>query len=454
MELTDNIEITPSSAPLASKGSASNAVRAKAGLLRLSGLVGSSVMTTVATGFAVFGITAVQGVILARLLGPEERGEFGTAVFFTYALSSMGLLGTQFAVARRSAMAPDGRAGLRRSVLKLGFLTGVMTLGVVSLLAVLLLPDDKQFLAPLCAMCALAQPLEHVRLLLLAVDQGAGAFRRFNIVTLATSAVLPVALLMAWCVGVMSVFTAAILVLFAPAVGLLVWAWLSDYHADWHTGPPTSPRVLLREGAPYWVSAAVCDLYSRLDQFLFLSLASLVAQGYYSAAVPAAGMLLVGADALALFSFNAGSREQVRRSRTELFRSGLLVVAFQITIAAAYAIAIGPLIVLFYGREFAPAIPYALALIPGQALHGFARVAEGHLRGRGVVRVGVWARVFGAVFMVAMVALLYDRFGVLSIPLATSSANGLVAFVLGWYALTDARPDDFHSPLVAEGCAR
>jgi hypothetical protein len=176
-----------------------------------------------------------------------------------------------------------------------------------------------------------------------------------------------------------------------------------------------------------------------MDQFLVLSLGSLVAQGQYAAAVPAAGMLLVGADALALFSFNAGSRHRVIATRRDLIRQGLVVAGFQMTIAAAYALVIGPLIVLFYGADFAPAIPFALALIPGQAIHGFARVVEGHLRGRGIVRVGIAARAIAAAWMAVLVAVLYSSLGVLAIPVAASAASALVATVLGWYALVDAR---------------
>jgi O-antigen/teichoic acid export membrane protein len=393
---------------------------------------------TVGTGFAVFGVTAVQGIILARMLGPHARGEFGTAVFFTYALSSVGLMGAQFAVARRAASDPSGRFGLMRSVTRLGALTGFVTFLVVSVLAFTMLPADKQFLAPLCALSALTQPFEHIRLLLLAVDQGTGAFKRYNIVVLTTSIVLPIALLAAWALGVMSVLTASILVLLPPAVGLAIWLALADLPAENPSKSLLRPITVLREGAPYWISAAVCDLYTRLDQFLILWLASLTAQGQYAAAVPAAGMLLVGADALALFSFNAGSREHEFSSRTRLLQQGALVAGFQAVLAATFALVVGPLIVMFYGDDFAGAIPFAMALIPGQAFHGFARVVEGHLRGRGLVRVGIWARAGAGLLMIAIVMATFDRLSVLAIPLAASIANASLALVLAAYAFAGA----------------
>jgi O-antigen/teichoic acid export membrane protein len=221
--------------------------------------------------------------------------------------------------------------------------------------------------------------------------------------------------------------------------GLAIWLALSDTPTERAATCAVRPLSLLREGAPYWISAAVCDLYTRLDQFLILLLGSLTAQGQYAAAVPAAGILLVGADALALFSFNAGSREREFSSRKLLLQQGALIAAFQAILAAAFALVIGPLIVLFYGIDFAGAIPFALALVPAQAFHGFARVVEGHLRGRGLVRIGIWARVGAAAVMVAIVIAGFDLLSVLVIPLAASVANGSVAVVLAFYAFVSAR---------------
>ena len=107
--------------------------------------------------------------------------------------------------------------------------------------------------------------------------------------------------------------------------------------------------------------------------------------------------------------------------------------------AGALALVIGPLILLVYGERFAGAIPFALALLPASAAAGVAKVAEGHLRGRGQVRVGIWARLLAAALMMVVVWLSFPRFQEMSIPLAASLAHGLVALVLAWFVLADAR---------------
>jgi O-antigen/teichoic acid export membrane protein len=186
-------------------------------------------------------------------------------------------------------------------------------------------------------------------------------------------------------------------------------------------------------------SSAVSDIYGRLDAFLFLWLASFTAQGFYAVAVPAASLLLVGPDALALFSFNSGSRRAAPPSVRKVVAGGLLVVAFQAVVGCCFALVVGPLLVLLYGSRFDGALPFALALLPATALLGFAQVCEGYLRGRGRVRIGVAARLAASAVMVAIVLTIFGRFGELSIPIAASFAHGLVALTLAGFVLSDVR---------------
>ncbi len=112
-----------------------------------------SVAATVVTGFATFGVTAVQGIILARLLGPYARGEFGTAILYTTSLTYIGLLGTQYAIARRAARNPEYGVQLSQLALRLGVVTGLGTAIVITVLAFTTLPEAKQYLAALCVVC-------------------------------------------------------------------------------------------------------------------------------------------------------------------------------------------------------------------------------------------------------------------------------------------------------------
>ena len=68
------------------------------------------VIATVSTTFVVFVIFAVQGVLMARLLGPEKRAEYGTAILYTQTFTYIGLLGSLLAIAGHAARNGAGLA--------------------------------------------------------------------------------------------------------------------------------------------------------------------------------------------------------------------------------------------------------------------------------------------------------------------------------------------------------
>ena len=108
------------------------------------------ILATVVTSFCTFGITAVQGILLARMLGPEGRGQFGTAIFYSTTLTFIGMAGAQYAIARRAAKNPGDSLQLSQSALRLAVLTGLGTFALVAILSFTSLPLEKRFLGPLC----------------------------------------------------------------------------------------------------------------------------------------------------------------------------------------------------------------------------------------------------------------------------------------------------------------
>lgn len=410
-----------------------------------------TVFGTIGTSFVVFAMQAVQGIILARILGPQARGEYGTAVFYTQTLTYVGLLGTMFAIARRAAQErPLGN--LRRAALRVGILTGLGTMGLVTILSLAALPAEKAYLAPLCVACSLMLPWEHMRLSLLAVDHGSGAFARYNANQLVGAMAFPTLLLLLWLSGSQSPTLAALLLILVPLVGLAFR--LATEREPVLFGPASPPpRTLIREGFPYLFSVVASDLFARLDVFLILWLASFTVQGYYAAAVPAANLLIVAPNALALFAFNAGAATGRPRSLRSVLAAAAGVAGFQTVAALAFAAVLPTLIVLVYGREFLDAVPLAWALLPAYALNGCALVADAYLRGRGKAGIGVCSRLAGAGVMGIATALLYGRWHELSVPLAASAGHAINALWILLAVAFDVRNRSHETACLEKGLA-
>jgi antigen flippase len=417
-------------------------------LSSLGKLLSPDIVGTVATSFVLFGMLTVQGVLLARMLGPAGRGEYATAVFYTQTLMYVGMLGTQHAVARWSARRKTDAQRLLDTTRQLGLLTGLATMAVVTLLAYFVLPADKQSLAPLCVLCACFLPLEHVRQLWLGVDHGRGDFRQYNYSRLAGGLTFPTMLGLAWAWGANSVLMASALFATAPLVGLFYQRALHarEESPTADTKRPTVQRLLVR-GRPYAWAVLVSDICDRLDIFLFLWLTSFTAQGYYAAAVPSANLLLVIPIALALFAFNAGASRDHRPTRGKILKCSAAIFAVQLFATIAYAIVLEPLMILVFGADFRGAVPLTLALLPAYGVAGCGRIAEAFLQGRNKAIWGVYSRLMGAVTMGMFISVTFGRWAEMSIPLG-ALAGYLVSTSILWTAvLIDSRDTD---PVMAE----
>ena len=167
-------------------------------------------------------------------------------------------------------------------------------------LSLIALPSTKAFLAPLCMICALMLPLDHIRLTLLAVDHGAGSFSKYNRNLLVNAAVLPMFLGLLWITGIRSIGTVVAATLAIPAIALAYRFGTEGFQIIGKKADPPIRRLLV-EGIPYAAAQTSNDLFGRLDAVLILWLASLTEQGFYMAAVSTAAMLVVAPSALAPF---------------------------------------------------------------------------------------------------------------------------------------------------------
>ena len=396
------------------------------------------VLRTVCTAFLVFGLFAVQGIILARLLGPTRRGEYGTAVFYTQSLTYLGLLGSLLAIARRAARNAEGLPNLRRVVLRLGLMTGIGTALVVAVLALTALPAHKQYLAPLCVLCACMLPLDHIRLALLSVDHGSGAFRKYNLNLLVNAAALPTMLAAFWFAGVRSLEAVAGVTILVPIIALL-YRLFTDGRAVIGARAEPPVRTLIAEGIPYAFAQAAATFLNRLDGLLMLWMVSLTVQGYYAAATSASNVLLAAPEALALFAFRSSAGSSRGPDMRTLVNTGLIVAAAQVVSLIGLSILLEPLIGFVFGASFRGAVPFARLLLPAQAICGLTYVAGGYLRGRGKASVEMWSRIVGAVVMFVAAFAFRERWNDLSVPIAAICGHSASAVLIGWVVFQDVR---------------
>src|SRR6266536_5676893 len=97
--------------------------------------------STLITNVVIQACTVVQGILVARLLGPVGRGQFAAATLWPGLFAAMGGMGVSVALARRAGRAHD-LARVIRTGLLLTLLTGTLAAALCTVAIPWLLPGN------------------------------------------------------------------------------------------------------------------------------------------------------------------------------------------------------------------------------------------------------------------------------------------------------------------------
>lgn len=434
-----------------------------------------SLGATVLTTLGIFGIYFVQGIVIARILGPQGRGEFGTALYFPRdILLYAGLLGGVEIVNTLASRRVADTVALKYAAARLGMVSGLITAVIAALLSIgVLIQFDKEYLIPFCLIVCLFVPWEHMQLTISAVDRGNHQYARYNVNRLiyalafvvfvviafgldeivASTRAIPESLaatFSSWTgfnhlVPVSSLTLMCLLFVAARVLGLLptlrgmnIWLRIRSGESRSKTvkdAPNT--RQLLKQGRPYALSMLASEVFERLDIFLIVAWATVEQSGYYFVAVPAAALLTVAPNALGVFTFNVGADRKRQVPMKKAVWAMAATAAFQIVATLLFLLILPHLIVTFYGQAFAQAIPFALWLLPACAIKGYLQAADGYLKGRGKPMIGVWARLASIGIMLVFVWLAYPQWQLISIPMAACVGQAFSMVVISSAVIAD-----------------
>ncbi|MFG0290520.1 MAG: lipopolysaccharide biosynthesis protein [Rhodopirellula sp. JB044] len=395
----------------------------------------SSFVQTVGFAFAIVALQMTQGILLARLLGPEGRGQYATTVLYVQLLLYVGLFGGLEVICRYAAEGKTDILRLRRAAMWLGITTGTITTLLAVAFNVLALPDEKRFLMPLGCLCAISIIGQHVMLIMTAVDRGAGKFAAYNMLRFIAAAVFPVLLLIAAILTEVTLTLACTLFVVSSLISMAACMHGIQKPLRGESEPPVGQ--LLRESRPYGIAMLATDLFERLDLLMAMWLIPLVTQGFYAAMVPVVYPLTVIPNTLGIFLFNAGADDKRTLTTRDVHRILGGSIAIQTVSTIAFMLLVGPLVNLVYGEEFAPAVRFALWLAPVSAIKGILQGLDSYVKGRGRPLAPIRCRIVASIVMIAVVAALLPSQGAVAIAMAALVGQVICLIWLSAIVYTD-----------------
>ena len=402
--------------------------------------VARSIAETACTNVVLGALGVATGVIAARWLGPEGRGELAAIQMWPTTLAWLAMMGLPHAVIYFSAQHP----GESKRYLVTALVTGSAVMPIFAVAGYYLMPllvsaqpdrvvqGARVYLLVLPVSLLFAVPHHVLR--------GVQHYRLWNVLR-----VVPALLWVAVVVGAAAlqitdpvVMTTTYIVLFA-VIGVVafwtVWKW---------TVGPSSPTAsaffsLMKFGLPAAFSTLPQVFSVRLDQMVVAALLPPRQLGLYAAAVAWTGGTAMMSTALAVIVSTQIAANASEDEKRYLFNRGVNAAVWVITVPVVVLSAIAPFGVnVVFGREFAEAAAPAMILVVASGMNAFNVVLEELLRGFGKPGATFWAESTAAGVSLTLLLYLLPHGGLVAASVASLVGSFAATSVLVIYGRRNA----------------
>lgn len=356
----------------------------------------------------VVALNFLQGILLARILGVEGRGDFSAAQTFSAIASGYLLLGVPQQITLQALIGPKISHSARKGeAVFAGLMSGLIAAAAGMLLLWLFLPQSRQHLFLEASLFVLILPLNHGILAIQALHQGRNDFTQLNLSRLMLALIFPVLLMTLLYFSSLSVL---LLTICYAASMVMVFVFCLD-GTPGKTGRPwpsiQSAAAVLRRGRRFALANAASSVLLRLDLLVVTAIATAGFQGIYAVGSAIAQLMVVIPNTISLFAFNAGA--QSKAGPASLIRKLLVLLLIQLLAGIALYFISLLLIPLVYGAAFAGARVVLPGLITAYGLIGLCSVIESYLQGSDYPLLQMLPKIIAAAGFVAWVYLFWSQ---------------------------------------------
>lgn len=411
------------------------------------------VATTVATNVAMAGLGVVTGVLAARLLGPEGRGQLGAIQLWPSALATFAMLGLTEAVVYFSAKEPRQAGRYMGSAMFLALVSTVpfMLIGywlmphVLSAQSPQIISAARWYLwlIPLYALVGMPyHPLRNLKDMawwnVLRTLPGLG-WLGLLIWALLQARANPQYLASSYLLILGFVFVPVLLVV-ARRIQGPYWPRRADF------------APMLRYGLPSATATLPQMLNLRLDQMLMAAFLPAQTLGLYVVAVAWSNAVHPILNAFGAVLFPRVASEPHAQKQALVFSQGVRMSVLAAIAVAVPLLAATPWVLPFvFGGGFRTAIPAALVLIVAATISGLNLILQEGLRGLGHPKVVMWSEFAGLGVTAVALWFLLQPFQLLGAALASFLGYSAICLFLitkvpqicnvSWRGLIPSRDD-------------
>ena len=359
-------------------------------------------------------VLVVSGVIVARMLGPENRGYLALLVLVPLVLSQLGGLGVPLAITYHTARDRSAAAGIWAALRPVLLLQCGLIAGIHCLVLWLLVHNDPQYVIDAAMLTVVLVPAALAQEYGLAFLQGRSRFLAFNVLRTLPAAVYAVGVIALLVTDTDSLWDVTLAWTLAMT-GLGLTTFLIGLRGLGRpTGAPVPPvRSMVAFGAKGLLGANSPIEYYRLDQAVVGLLLTPVSLGIYTAALAFTNMPRFISTSVGMVAYpHVAEQTDHAVARRKLWRFFLATVLACVAIVVTLEIVAGWMVPFFFGEEFRDSIPLVRILLISSFFVACRRILADGARGLGFPGLGTAAEVSSLVVLVPAMAVYVPMWGV------------------------------------------
>lgn len=379
----------------------------------MRGVFGIKVITSsLFSNFFIQLVTILQGIILARLLGPEGRGEVAAIILWPNFFSGIFVFGTKTYIALLSAK--NNSKDLFIPVSLLGLITGLLGFIFCYISVPFLLGESNKELFEIARLFSLVIVINHVAGAYLSIDQGRGDFNKYNFSRLILNPLYLTFLVFIFFFDFLSVESTIVSLLVANFVVLLI-RLIYLLKEGVNNTIMFSPLRILKQSVSFGLADLAIPIYQYLDQSILIWLLGTLSLGYYTVALTASSVLGVVSTTIATLSFTNSANSTNQDKFVSTFKFTAICFIF-LSVALAFFMPI--LLPMIYGDDFKSAVFPAILLLISAYFKGQGLILEQTYRGASKPFIGLVSRVVSIFLMVFLGYILAPIWGLNGVVVA------------------------------------
>lgn len=401
-----------------------------------------ALITNFIGGIALQSLLLVSGVVLARTLGPTNRGNMALLTLVSAIAWQLGGLGIPYALTYTAARVPGAARkslDLVRVPIAVQAVVAAGAAGAVLAILTLHRPDYVRLGAAMTAFAIIATVYERCAL---GVLQGLRRFVSFNILRIGSNVVFSAAAAILWATGDSDFLPYAIAWSVAQAVVAPFAMWLARRDArlaETNADPPLDRLALLSFGRRSLFGGDPPVETYRLDQGAVAIFLAPAALGYYVAALAFTNLPRFIAQSFALLATPVVAGKPTHRAAIRaMWQFFWLAIPFYMVLVVILWIGAPFLVGFFFGSGFDRSAGISRILLIATALYCARRVLSDSARGAGYPTIGSLAEVASFVSVVPFFAISIPLWGLdgVAYSLVGSSTIALGFLIVGLRRMT------------------